>query len=59
MNKDDFFRLAVQFTGGTYPRELFEVPQTIPALSRGIRSAYNALLDAYEKIPAQGKAPLN
>jgi hypothetical protein len=57
MDRDELFKLAVQLVGPTLPERFLSAPQTIPAVSLTICVAYNALLDAYSKIPERGAAP--
>ena len=59
MDKDELFKLAVQLAGPTFPERFLSAPQTVPAVSLTLCVAYNALLDAYSKIPEQGAAPAN
>jgi len=57
MSKDELFKLAVQLASGAMTREELAVPRNVPQISVALRVAYNALLDAYKKIPDQGSAP--
>jgi len=57
MDKDEIFRLAVQLTAPTLPEHFLGSAVCVPAVSVSLRVAFNALLDAYNKIPHQGVAP--
>jgi hypothetical protein len=57
MDRDEFFKLAVQLTAATLPDRFLSAPQTIPATSLTLCVAYNSILDAYSKIPERGMAP--
>ena len=57
MDRDELFKLAVQLAGPTFPERFLSAPQTVPAVSLTVCVAYNALLDAYDRIPERGPAP--
>ncbi|HYA20619.1 MAG TPA: hypothetical protein VEG25_08250 [Burkholderiales bacterium] len=52
MNKDKFFELAVTLASGS-----FEAPLHSKQVSMALIQAYNAVLDAYSKIPDSGPVP--
>jgi len=56
MNRDEIFRLAVQLVAPTLPEQFLDAAVCVPAVSKNLRVAFNALLDAYSKIPERGAA---